>query len=354
MSYAPKRADFSIPVRINLYSDTQTRPSRAMKEAMMEAEMGDEQGGSDPSVWALCDYAAALLGKEAAMFLPSGTMCNQVAIATHCRPGDEILAHEDAHIQSSEAGGPGAISGVLIRGLPGDRGIFDAEALRAAIRPISRYSPAQTLVEVEQTANKGGGACWSVDGLRAVADVAHAHGMQVHMDGARLMNAAVALGAPASEIAAPCDTVWLDFTKGLGAPLGAVLAGSEAFIGEAWRWKQRLGGSMRQGGMNAAACLYSLQHNIPRLAEDHANAAVLARGMAQIPGITVEAPETNLVFFDTRGTGLTVPEFAARLRPHGVTVSTTDTYRGRACLHLDVSAAQVEEAVSIMRQVLSA
>ena len=353
VSYEPKRFDFSIPVRINLYSDTQTRPSRAMKDAMMKAEMGDEQGGSDPSVWALCDYAASLLGKQAAMFLPSGTMCNQVAIATHCRPGDEILAHEDAHIQSSEAGAPGAISGVLIRGLQGARGLFTADTLREAIRTPSRYAPPQTLVEVEQTANKGGGACWSVDGLRAVADVAHEHGMQVHMDGARLMNAAVALGVPASEIAATCDTVWLDFTKGLGAPLGAVLAGSSEFIGEAWRWKQRLGGSMRQGGMNAAACLYALQHNIGRLAEDHANAAALARGMAQIPGVTVETPETNLVFFDTRGTGMTVPEFAARLRPLGVMVSTTDTYRGRACLHLDVSAAQVEEAVAIMRGVVN-
>ncbi len=163
MSYEPKRADFSLPVRINLYSDTQTRPSRAMKEAMMDAEMGDEQGGSDPTVWELCDRTAALLGKEAAMFMPSGTMCNQVAIATHCRPGDEILAHEDAHIQSSEAGGPGAISGVMIRGLQGQRGIFSAETLLAAIRPIDRYSPPQRLVEVEQTANKGGGACWRVD-----------------------------------------------------------------------------------------------------------------------------------------------------------------------------------------------
>lgn len=352
MSYEPARFDFSHPIRIDLYSDTRTRPSRAMKQAMVEAEMGDEQAGSDPSVWALCDYSVRLLGKEAAMFLPSGTMCNQVAIATHTRPGDEILAHEDAHIQSSEAGAPGAISGVLIKGLPGDRGIFSADALRDAIRPVSRYAPPQTLVEVEQTANKGGGACWSVAGLQSVADVAHQHGMKVHMDGARLMNAAVALGVPASDIAAPCDTVWLDFTKGLGAPLGAVLAGSHSFIGEAWRWKQRLGGAMRQGGMNAAACLYSLHHNIDRLAEDHANAASLARGMAQIPGITVEMPETNLVFFDIRGTGMTVPQFAAKLRPHGVSVSATDAYRGRGCLHLDVSAAMVEEALGIMRMVV--
>ncbi|MGD0104221.1 MAG: threonine aldolase family protein [Rhodopila sp.] len=353
MSYEPTRADFSLPVRINLYSDTQTRPSRAMKEAMMAAETGDEQGGSDPTVWELCDRTAALLGKEAAMYLPSGTMCNQVAIATHCRPGDEILAHEDAHIQSSEAGGPGAIAGVMIRGLPGKRGIFSADTLREAIRPVSRYSPPQRLVEVEQTANKGGGTCWKIPELHAVAEVAHEHGMPVHMDGARLLNAAVALGAAAGDVAADCDTVWLDFTKGLGAPLGAVLAGQKDFIGEAWRWKQRLGGSLRQGGMNAAACIYALQYNINRLAEDHANAASLARGMAQIPGITVETPETNLVVFDTTGTGLTAAAFAARLRPLGLAVSVSGTFRGRACTHLDVSAAQIDEAVAMMRDVLT-
>lgn len=353
MSYEPKRFDFSVPVRVNLYSDTQSKPSPGMKQAMLDAEVGDEQGGSDPSVWALCDRTAALLGKEAAMFLPSGTMCNQVAIATHCRPGDEVLAHEDAHIQSSEGGAPGAITGVMIRGLPGERGQFTTETLEEAIHPVSRYAPPQRLVEVEQTANRGGGACWSVAGLRAVSDMAHRYGMAVHMDGARVMNAAVALGVPATELTAGCDSVWLDFTKGLGAPLGAVLAGSAAFIGEAWRWKQRLGGSMRQGGMNAAACLYALEHNIDRLAEDHANAATLARGMAQLPGMTVEISETNLVFFDTTGTGMTAAEFAGKLRPHGVLVSTADTYRGRACLHLDVTAAHVDEAITIMRGVLN-
>jgi threonine aldolase len=352
MSHAPKRFDFSIPVRINLYSDTQSKPTPGMKDAMMNAEVGDEQGGSDPSVWTLCDRVAALLGKEAAVFLPSGTMCNQVAIATHCRPGDEVLAHEDAHIQAAEGGAPGAISGVMIKGLTGPRGQFSAATLEDAIRPVSRYSPRQRLVEVEQTANKGGGTCWPVRALREVAAAAHRHGLSVHMDGARLLNAAVALGVPASEIVADCDTVWIDFTKGLGAPLGAVLAGSNDFIGEAWRWKQRLGGSMRQGGMNAAACIYTLDHHIDRLAEDHANAAALARGMAQIPGITVETPETNLVFFDTSGSGMKSAEFAAKLREKGVMVSVSDTWRGRACLHLDVTAPMVEEALSVMRGVV--
>jgi threonine aldolase len=354
MSYEPKRFDFSLPVRINLSSDTQTKPTRAMKEAMMEAEVGDEQLGSDPTVWALCDRSAALLGKEAAVFLPSGTMCNQVAIATHCRPGEEILAHESSHIISSEGGAPAAIAGALIKGLTGERGMFTVDTLEEAIRPVSRYSPTQRLVEVEQTANRGGGACWSVEALHAVTKAAHAHGLSTHMDGARLMNAAVALGVPAADLTAGCDSVWLDFTKGLSAPLGAVLAGSREFIGQAWRWKQRLGGSMRQGDICAAACIYALDHNIDRLAEDHANAKSLARGMAQIPGITVEMPETNLVFFDTQGTGMTVDAFAGKLRREGVLVSTSGKYRGRACLHLDVTAAQVDDALSVMRQVVDA
>ena len=354
MTWEPQRFDHSIPVRVNLSSDTQTKPSAGMKQAMLQAEVGDEQMGSDPTIWALCDQVAALLGKEAALFLPSGTMANQVAIATHCRPGDEVLAHESAHIITSEGGAPAAIAGVLIKGLEGARGQFTPATLEAAIRPRSRYSPPQTLVEVEQTSNRGGGACWTVEALTAVTDTAHARGLATHMDGARLLNAAVALQRPAHEFTAGCDSVWLDFSKGLAAPMGAVLAGSKTFIGEAWRWKQRLGGAMRQGGIVAAACIYALEHNIARLAEDHANARTLARGMAQIPGIAVEEPETNLVFFDTAGTGMTAPEFAGRLRRQGLLVSVTDKYRARACLHLDVSASQVQEALTLMRQAVNA
>lgn len=353
MSFEPARFDPAIPVRVNLSSDTQTLPSPAMKAAMIEAPLGDEQAGSDPTVWALCDRVAALLGTEAAMFLPSGTMANQVAIATHCRPGDEVLAHEDAHIITSEGGAAQAIAGVMLHGLSGARGQFDAATLEAAIRPGGRYSPPQRLVEVEQTANRGGGSCWPIDRLRAVAEVAHAHGMATHMDGARVLNAAVALGVTPAEAAAGYDTVWLDFTKGLGAPLGAVLCGSKAFIGAAWRWKQRLGGSMRQGGICAAACLYALDHNIDRLADDHANARALARGLAQIPGLRVETPETNLVFFDTGESGMTAAELAAKLRGRGVQISTSARYRARACLHLDVTAAQVEEAVAVVRNTLT-
>jgi threonine aldolase len=352
MVHAPPRSTSTVPVRVNLYSDTQTKPTPAMKAAMMEAEVGDEQSGTDPTINALCERMAALLDKPAAVFLPSGTMCNQVALATHCRPGDEVLAHETAHILTSEGGGAAAIAGVQITGLKGPLGQFAPDALQAAIRPRNRNAPPQTLVEVEQTANLGGGACWPQAALDAVAEIAHANGMATHMDGARLMNAAVALGRPAAELVRGFDSVWLDFTKGLGAPLGAVLVGSEEFIGQAWRWKQRMGGAMRQGGICAAACIYALDHNIERLAEDHANASALARGLAQIQGITVEQPQTNLVFFDTTGTGLTAAELQARARERGVLFSAMGKYRGRACTHLDVTAGQIEEAVAAIRFVL--
>ncbi len=354
MAYAPSRPNAALPpLRVNLYSDTQTRPSAAMKDAMMRAEVGDEQNGDDPTINALCDRMAALCGKEAAMFLPTGTMCNQIAIATQCRPGDEMLAHEASHVTVNEGGGPGAIAGVVALGLRGARGLFDVDTMRAAFREKRRNAPPQTLLSVEQTANFGGGSVWPIGQLNAVLDAAHAWGMNTHMDGARLMNAVVASGIPAHEMAAGCDTVWLDFTKGLGAPLGAVLCGSTAFIDQAWRWKQRLGGSMRQGGICAAACLYALDHNVDRLAEDHANAAALARGLASIPGLSVETPETNLVFFDTAGTGMAAETLAGRVRQQGVMVSVMGPHRVRACTHLDVDRAGVDLAVGLIRDCLA-
>jgi threonine aldolase len=351
MTFAPPPFKSPVPVRVNLYSDTQTRPSRAMKAAMMEAEVGDEQHGDDPTINALCERMAALMGKEAAMFLPTGTMCNQIAILGHCRPGDEILAHHTAHILTSEGGGPGALAGAMIFGLPGEHGQFTADAVREAIRPKSRYSPPQALLEVEQTANMGGGAVWPVAELNAVAAVAHENGLATHMDGARLMNAVVASGVPAAEMVASYDTVWLDFTKGLGAPLGAVLCGTSEFIGAAWRWKQRMGGSLRQGGICAAACLYSLDHNIDRLAEDHANARELARGLAQVPGLSVRMPETNLVYIDTSDAGMDATELARRASLEGVLISVMGKHKARACTHLDVSAEQVAEAAAVIRAI---
>lgn len=352
MVHAPPPYRNAAPVRVNLYSDTQTKPSRAMKEAMMEAEVGDDQSGSDPTINALNERMADLLGKEAAVFLPSGTMANEIAILTQCRPGDEILGHKTCHILHSEGGAPWALAGVQVTGLEGENGMFGVAALEEALRPKSRNAPPQRMVEVEQTANLGGGAVWDVADLRAVADWSHAHGMVTHMDGARLMNAVVESGVSARTMAEGWDTVWLDFTKGLGAPLGAVLAGSEAFIGEAWRWKQRIGGAMRQGGICAAACLYALDHNVDRLAEDHANARALASGLGGVGGLVVEPVHTNLVYIDTSGTGLDAAEVQRRARDHGVLVSVMGRHRVRACTHLDVDAAGIAEAVQVLRLVV--
>ena len=355
IDYAPLHADPSLPpLLVNLYSDTQTKPTPGMKAAMMEAEVGDEQFGLDPTTNALAERMAALMGKEAAVFLPSGTMCNQIAILTHCRPGDEILAHETAHILTSEGGGAAALTGAQITGLRGARGLFDAETVRAALRSKSRYSPPQTLLEVEQTANSGGGVVWPLAQMNAVAAVAHEAGMATHIDGARLMNAVVASGVPVKEMVASYDSVWLDFTKGLGTPIGAVLCGSQAFIGAAWRWKQRLGGSMRQSGIIAAACHYALDHHIDRLADDHANARALVRGLAQLDGIVPEDAETNLVFFDVTSTGMTASELADKARAKGLALSTTGKFRVRACTHLDVDAAGIATAIAILRDVLAA
>jgi threonine aldolase len=351
--YTPSAPDPSLPpVRVNLYSDTQTRPTPAMKDAMMRAEVGDEQNGDDPSVNALCERMAALMGKEAAVFMPSGTMCNVAATLTHCRPGDEIIAHETAHILTSEGGAHGALGGFQILPLRGARGMYSPDELRAHIRGRSRHTPSQRLVEVEQTANIGGGAVWPKATLDEIAGIAHEHGMATHMDGARLMNACVAAGIPAAEMTAGWDSVWLDFTKGLGAPLGAVLCGSAEFIDAAWRWKQRLGGAMRQGGICAAACSYALEHHVARLAEDHANAKALARGLAQIQGMVVEAPDTNLVFFDPSGTGIATAELVRRARMEGIQLSMLGG-RIRACTHLDVTAPMIEEALAVLRQAVA-
>lgn len=353
MLYTPPRPAAGAPsVRINLYSDTQTLPTAAMREAMRRAEVGDEQAGTDPTVNALCDRMAALLGKEAAVFVPSGTMCNVLAILTHCRAGEEVVAHQTSHILTSEGGAHAAFTGVQILPLAGARGLFTADDVRAAIRPRTRYAPPQRLLEVEQTANIGGGTVWPLAQLDEVAAVARGEGWSTHMDGARLMNACVASGIPAKDMAASFDSVWVDFTKGLGAPLGAVLAGSAEFIDAAWRWKQRLGGSMRQAGICAAACLYALDHHVDRLADDHRNAKVLARGLRQMPGVAVEEPDTNLVFFDPAGAGVPAPELVRRMLAEGVRLSLLGG-RVRACMHLDVSEAMIEETLGLIRKQLS-
>jgi threonine aldolase len=354
MRYTPPPRDPDAPaVRINLLSDTQTRPTAAMREAMAGAEVGDEQIGDDPTVHLLCERVAALLGKEAAVFMPSGTMCNVAATLVHCRPGDEILAHESAHLIAREGGAHAALGGFQIVPLQGADGQFSPDTFRAALHPRTRYQPPQTVVSVEQTANIGGGTIWKKPALDAVVEIACANGLATHMDGARLLNACVATGISAAAMAEGWDSAWIDFSKGLGAPIGGVLAGSRDFIDEVWRWKQRLGGSMRQAGICAAACIFALDHHVDRLAEDHANARALARGLSQIAGIEVQAPETNLVFFTPDGAGIGGDGLVAALRQRGVLLAMMDG-RIRACTHLDVSAAMIEETVGLVREIVRA
>jgi threonine aldolase len=352
MPYTPVPTDpKQTPVRINLLSDTQTRPTPAMREAMARAEVGDEQIGDDPTVNLLCERVADLLGKEAAVFMPSGTMCNVSATLAHCRPGDEIVAHETAHIIAREGGAHAALGGFQVTRLPGPDGQFSLETFRSSLHPRTRYEPPQTVVSVEQTANIGGGTIWKKDTLDAVAALGKSNDMATHMDGARLLNACVATGIGAREMSAGWDSVWIDFSKGLGAPIGAAMAGSRAFIDEVWRWKQRLGGSMRQAGVCAAACVHALDHHVDRLADDHANARALARGLSQIAGMVVQQPETNLVFFNPAGAGLPGQRMVAKLRERGVLLAMMDG-RIRACTHLDVSAAMIEETVGLVRDIV--
>src|SRR2546430_1903972 len=346
--YTPAARTPKLPqVRKSLLSDTQTRPTQGMREAIARADVGDEQIGDDPTVNLLCERVADLLGKEAAVFMPSGTMCNVAATLVHCRPGDEILAHETAHVIAREGGAHAALGGFQITPLKGEDGQFSPETFRAALHPRTRYQQPQTLVSVEQTANIGGGTIWKKAALDEVAEIARANGMATHMDGARLLNATVATGISARDMTAGWDSAWIDFSKGLGAPIGGVIAGSRDFIDDVWRWKQRLGGSMRQAGICAAACVFALDHHVDRLADDHANARALARGLMQISGMEVQQPETNLVFFQPDGAGVSGDKMIERLRERGVLLAMMDG-RIRACTHLDVSEEMIGVTVGLV------
>ena len=339
-------------IEVDLYSDTVTKPTLEMRRFMCEAEVGDEQKYEDPTVNLLQEMVAELLGKEAALFLPSGTMCNEIALRVHCRPGEEMLAHRTAHPIHFETGGPAALAGVNVQSLDGARGQYDAATLEAAICPDSRHMPRSRLVWVEQTSNLGGGAIWPLEMVHAVTAVARRRGLSTHMDGARLMNAVVASGIPARDWAQPFDTAWIDFTKGLGAPVGAAIAGSRPFIAEAWRCKQQMGGAMRQAGIIAAGGVYALRHHVKRLAEDHANARRLAEGLAALPGIKLDPAgvETNLVFFDLTGS-LDASTAVERLLAHSVRMGAIGPRTIRAVTHLDVSAAGIERALAAARAV---
>lgn len=320
----------------DFYSDTKTKPSMAMRESVLHADVGDEQKDEDPTTLALCDRVAALLGKEAAIYLPSGTMCNKIAIRVHTRPGDEVVCERSCHIIGFETGGPAAISGVMMHPIDGINGIFEPDQVVQAIRPTSRYMPETRLVCVEQTANMGGGAVWPLEKIRKVAAVAQDAGIATHMDGARLMNAAVKSEIAAKDWAEGFDSCWIDFSKGLGA----VLAGSTEFIARAWRIKQQIGGAMRQSGILAAMCLYALDHHVERLADDHRLATSIAERIAGMTGVEAVKPvETNIVIFDLSPTAPDANRLVDLMKADGVLTGAFGERRIRIVTHLDVDPA---------------
>jgi len=326
-----------------------------MREFMAAAPVGDEQLREDPSVNQLQEMAAALTGKEAALFLPSGTMCNAIAFCLNANRGDAVVLDWDAHPNQAEAGGPAWLANVMLRPVSGERGIFCVEQVRPLIQKRGTHSARTAFISVENTTNRGGGAIWPLERLAAMRELADEHGMRLHMDGARLLNAVVASGVSAATFASYADTVWIDLSKGLGAPVGAVLAGTSEFIEQARLLKHMLGGAMRQAGIIAAGGIYAFEHHVDRLAEDHANARYLADGLASIPGITLvhDSVPTNILFFDVSGTGLTPQQLERGINALGVRMG--GGYDGarviRAVTHLDVSRDDCTRAIGAVREV---
>lgn len=339
---------------IDLVSDTVTQPSPEMRKAIAEAEVGDSQRGEDPTVNELQAEVAELLGKDAALFVPSATMANQIAYKVHTRPGDEIIMDRWSHPIHFEGSGPAVLSSVMICPVDGDRGVFSEEDVLAAIRPDDPHAPRTRLVSIEHTHNLGGGKIWPMGSLAAVSSAARLNGLALHMDGSRLMNAVVATGISAREYCANVDSVTLCFTKGLGAPVGAVLAGDRDFIKQARRYQQTLGGAMRQAGIIAAGALYGIRHNVDRLANDHANARLLAERLAAEDGIDADPAdtETNIVFVRLRS--MTAAEFAGRLRDRGVRVGAYKGERIRAVVHLGITRQDILTAADAVHAALTA
>ncbi len=334
---------------IDLSSDTATRPSAGMRDAMARAEVGDEQKREDPTTRRLEEQVAGLLGKEAALFVPSATMANLCAMLTYLRPGEGFIADSRSHLLLSEGGGYAGVAGAVPVLAATERGVFTGNALRALLPPNDPHYPSVRLVCVENTHNDGGGTVWHPSELKDVTDAARENGLPVHMDGARVLNAATALSMAAHEMTAGCDSVTLCLSKGLGCPAGALLAGTAAFMQAARFAKQRLGGTMRQSGVLAAAGLYALEHNIARLADDHQHAKALAEGLAELPRVQIDLSRvaTNMLFF--RVDGLSAGEARGRLQEQGARVSGSAD-RLRAVTHLDVSADDIGRTLDAARR----
>jgi threonine aldolase len=339
---------------IDLRSDTVTRPTRGMRAAMQAAEVGDDVFDEDPTVHRLQDRVAALLSKEAALFVPSGTMSNQICVKTHTQPGDELLCETRCHIYVHEAGGPAILSGVTCRTLDGDNGVLDLSQLEDKIRPLNDHLVRTRLVCLENTHNRGGGKVYPLEKIQAISSWARKHGLAMHLDGARLWNAIVATGIAAADWARHFDSVSVCFSKGLGAPVGSALAGTREFVTRGRRVRKLLGGGMRQAGVLAAAALYALDNHVDRLAEDHCHACVIGQAIADTPGLRLDPPEieTNIVFFKVERDFSTAKEVAATLKQNGVLVLIDGSHTLRACTHLDVSPAQAEQAAATIRKSL--
>jgi threonine aldolase len=338
------------PHCIDLFSDTQTRPTPGMRAAMAQALVGDEQSDDDPTTLELCGKVADMLGQEAGVFMPSGTMCNLTAILTHTRPGDEILCDHQSHIYCTEAAGAAALAGVSVWPLQSPHGIFEVQQVVDAVRPRSRTAPRTSLLTLEQTTNFSGGAIWPLPQLQAVRDAARAHGLKCHMDGARLLNASAATGIAAADYASGWDSVWIALSKGLGCPVGAVLCGSADFIREAWQWKYRLGGAMRQSGVLAAAGLYALEHNIAQLQTDNRNAQTIWNTLSACDLFRFDPvqPSSNILRFTFSTECIDAEAFARRCLAEGVRLRAIGGNFIRATTHLDVSAQQAETAAHTM------
>ena len=332
---------------VDLRSDTVTKPTPAMREAMLSAEVGDAVYGEDPTVNALETRGAALLGKEAAIYVVSGTMANTLAIRLSCTPGDEIVLEEGAHPHHYEGGGPPAFSGVTVRTVPSTHGIMAPQDVEAVLHPGDYYRPCQRAIALENTSNRGGGTVYPEETVCDIAALARSRGLRLHLDGARLWNAHVASGNSMADMAAPFDTVSVCFSKGMGAPVGSLLAGTREDIDRAWHFRHMLGGSWRQAGVLAAGALYAMDHHLTRLAEDHDNATRLAEGLEAL-GLEVTNPvETNMVYFRP----LDPDGLVARLEQHGVRMGLPKPGYIRAVTHLVVDRAGIERALEVLAKV---
>ena len=337
---------------VDLRSDTVTKPSPEMRQAIAEAEVGDDVLGDDPTVNHLQEHMAGLFGKEAALYVPSGSMANQVAIRAVCEPGDEIICDITTHSYNYEVGGPSALSGCSLWLLHGTRGVFTAADVEAAIRPLGEHFARSRMVIVENTNNRGGGSVWPLENIQAIRELTKSRGLHLHLDGARLMNACVASGLKPTDYTQLVDSVSMCFSKGLGAPVGSIIAGKRDFIARTDRFRKMFGGGMRQAGILAAAALYAIENNVERLAEDHANAKRFAKAIAELPGIKLDPAtvQTNMVLFALEPSLGPAAQFAQRLDERGIRMFDTAPTKVRAVTHMDVTREQIDQAIAVFRE----